>query len=225
MPVVPRPKRRYEALVDSILELVELRGLKSGEALPTERELSEEFGVSRNVLRQAFGILEERGLLRTVQGSGRYLREGALDDPLRRSSRESVELASIADVLEARALIEVQVAGLACERRTIAQARALTSYANTLTSWEDNLAFHCAVAEATQNFVLERLVRQQAELAGELHQREHYQDPQQLELMLAEHVAIAAAISSRDRARAERLMRAHLQSTRDLVLDTSITAD
>lgn len=215
---VPQVRRRYEAVVDGILELVESRGIKPNEALPTERELAEIFSVSRNVLRQAFGVLEERGLLRTVRGSGRYLREGAGRSAAKLGSRASVELASIADVLEARTLLEVQVAALACERRTAAQAESLQVLAGRLMSWEDNLAFHCAVAEATQNFVLERLVRQQAELAGELHQREHYNDPAELDRMRAEHQAIATAIAARDSQTAQRLQREHLHRTRHLIL-------
>ncbi|WP_165913170.1 FCD domain-containing protein [Tamaricihabitans halophyticus] len=218
---VPQTQRRYEAVVDGILKLVEARGLKPGQPLPTERELADVFGVSRNVLRQAFGILEERGLLQTVRGSGRYLREG-VDDTMR-SPRASVELASIVDLLEARALVEVQVAGLACERRTAGQAESLRLLASRLTSWEDNLAFHCAIAEATQNFVLERLVRQQAELAGQLHQREHYDDPAELERMRSEHLAIAAAIAARDVDRAQRLAREHLRRTRHLILEAPDT--
>ncbi|MGV9853757.1 winged helix-turn-helix domain-containing protein [Streptomyces sp. NPDC003442] len=66
----PGARRLYETVVDSILELVEVGRSRPGDALPADRELSEVFGVSRNVLRQAFGVLEERGLLRTVRGSG-----------------------------------------------------------------------------------------------------------------------------------------------------------
>lgn len=222
MLLLPPERRRYEAVVDSILELTETRGLRPGEALPTERELAELFGVSRNVVRQAFGVLEERGLIRTLRGSGRYLREGApqtgaLPEAGAHGSRTAVEIASIADILEARALIEVQVAGLACERRTAEQSAALAALAGRLTSWDDNLAFHCAIAAATQNFVLERLVKQQADLAGELHQRRHYQDADELERMRAEHQAIAAAIAARDSATAKELVRAHLNRTRRVI--------
>ena len=122
---VPPERRRYERVVDSLLELIEARGLGPGDAMPTERELADLFGVSRNVLRQAFGILEERGLLRTIRGSGRYLRDAPDDEPSKPLTRASVEIASLADLFEARALIEVQVAGLACERRTAEQAETL----------------------------------------------------------------------------------------------------
>ncbi|MFE7277323.1 FadR/GntR family transcriptional regulator [Streptomyces sp. NPDC057623] len=214
--LVPHARRRYEAVVDSVLELVEARGLRPGDALPTERELADLFGVSRNVLRQAFGVLEERGLLRTVRGSGRYLREAPGDDG-KLGARALVEVASIADVLEARTLLEVQVAALACERRTAEQAQTLAVLAGRLTSWEDNLAFHCAVAACTHNFVLERLVRQQAELADELHQRAHYKDPDELQHMRAEHQAIAEAIAARDSAAAQDLVRRHQHRTRRIL--------
>lgn len=219
--VVPQERRRYEAVVDSILELVEARGLQPGEAVPTERELSEIFGVSRNVLRQAFGVLEERGLIRTLRGSGRYLREGANNTGSAvRNGRAAVEIASISDILEARTLIEVQVAALACERRTASQSQTLAILAGRLESWEDNLAFHCAIAAAAQNFVLERLVHQQAELAGELHQRQHYENPGEIERMRREHQAIAAAIAARDSTTAQNLVREHLLRTREMVSAT-----
>ncbi|WP_256839786.1 FadR/GntR family transcriptional regulator [Ornithinimicrobium faecis] len=219
---LPQSQRRYEAVVDGILEMVETDEIQPGQALPTERELATVFGVSRNVLRQAFGVLEERGLLRTVRGSGRYLREAADGSG---GTRASVEVASIADVLEARTLIEVEVARLACDRRTGEQAKALTAMARRLTSWEDNLEFHCAVAAATQNFVLERLVREQALLSGELHQRDHYSDPEQLNHMRREHQEIAAAIAVRDADAATELTKLHLQRTKRVVFEAALGAD
>lgn len=210
--LVPRERRRYEAVVESVLELVESRGLKPNDALPTERELSELFGVSRNVLRQAFSVLEERGMLRTIRGSGRYLR--SVQGSVGSSSRAQIEVASIADLLEARKLLEVQIAELACERRTAQQAQSLPILASRLSAWEDNVRFHCALAACTHNFVLERMVRQQMDLAGELHQREHYQDPAHLERMRSEHQAIAAAVAARDRIQVGELIRTHLDGTR-----------
>ena len=43
--------------------------------MPAERELMEQLGVSRNVLREAFHILEQRGIITSQQGKGRFLRE------------------------------------------------------------------------------------------------------------------------------------------------------
>ena len=214
---VPPERRRYERVVDSLLELIEVRGLGPGDAMPTERDLAELFGVSRNVLRQAFGILEERGLLSTLRGSGRYLREaGTARDE--QGGRAQVEIASIADVLEARTLLEVQISALACERRTNEEAQDLVALSRRLTGWEDNVAFHCAIAACTHNFMLERMVRQQVDLASELHQRDYYDDPDQLEPMRLEHQTIATAITARDAAAAKELVRHHLNRTSTLLL-------
>jgi GntR family transcriptional repressor for pyruvate dehydrogenase complex len=219
-PLVQPERRRYEAVVDSLLELVEARNLRPGDALPTERELSQLFGVSRNVLRQAFSVLEERGLLRTLRGSGRYLRNVA-NAHAGEGIRARVEVASIADLLEARTMLESEIAALACQRRTAEQAQSLAVLASRLTDWEDNVAFHCAVAACTHNFVLERMVRQQLELASELHQREHYKDPDQLDSMRIEHQAIATAVAARDSATATDLVRRHLKKAWTSLAQTS----
>lgn len=215
---LPQARRRYEVVVESILELVEARGIGPSQALPTERELAQTFGVSRNVLRQAFSVLEERGILKTIRGSGRYLRDVG-DEPTEQGPgvRKSMELASIADILEARTLIEMQVVELACQRRTSHQAMELQVLANRLESWEDNLTFHCAIAAATQNFALERLVRQQAELAGDLHQRQHYEDTEELARMREEHRQIAQAVAARDGGAAKKLVQDHLHRTRSVM--------
>ena len=214
---VPPERRRYERVVDSLLELIEARGLGPGDAMPTERELADLFGVSRNVLREAFGILEERGLLRTLRGSGRYLRD-VNSDKEQQVGRARVEIASIADVLEARTLLEVQIVELACQRRTTDEAQNLAVLGRRLNAWEDNVAFHCAVAACTHNFMLERMVRQQVDLASELHQRDYYNDPDQLERMRLEHQAISAAITARDAAAAKELVRRHLNRTSALLI-------
>lgn len=219
---IPRERRRHEAVVDGLLDLAESQKLRPGDPFPTERRLAERFGVSRNVLRHAFGVLEERGIIRSVRGSGRYLRETPRSpdaEPTAGGTRGVVEVASIADVLEARELVEVHIAELACDRRTTAEAGELRATATALDDWGDNLAFHLAVAACTHNFALEHLVRQQIELSGSLHQRRHYRDPDQLDRMRADHEAIAAAIAARDRDLAADLVRRHLTRTRRLLLD------
>lgn len=214
--------RLYESVVDRVLAIVEAKDLRPGQALPPERDLAAELNVSRNVLRQAFGILEERGLITTRRGAGRYLRQ-ADGEPVRGAA--SLEVASIADVLEARILLEEQVIALACQRRTLREARRLHELADQLSSWEDNLAFHAAIAAATHNFMLERMVRQQAELLGDLRQREHYTDGDELARMREEHRAMATAVAARDENTARSLACEHLERTRHVVYASTDTPD
>lgn len=207
--------RLRDTVVSSILDLTREMGLRPGQTLPTERDLATRLGVSRNVIRQSFDILEERGLILSRRGSGRYLR--AVTETAESVDPDALEIASIADILETRAILEVQVAAMACQRRTTAELEQLVRLASTLTSWQDNVDFHVAVAAATHNFMLERLVRQQIELSADLHQREKYSDAGQLERMRDEHMAIVRAIGSRDEATARDLMRHHLSRTRQTV--------
>ena len=75
------------------------------------------------------------------------------------------------------------LAELACQRRTNEEAQNLSILSRRLTSWEDNVAFHGAIAACTHNFMLERMVREQVDLAKELRQRDYYGDSDQLERM------------------------------------------
>lgn len=217
----PAKPRKYEGAVERILEYIAKANVRPGQALPPERDFATAIGVSRNVIRQSFSILEERGLIVTRQGSGRYLRE--VPDRLSAASLSSndLEVASIADILETRSLLEVEVAELACERRTLEEAQELRRIAPQLDTWSDNLRFHVAVAAAAHNFMIVRIVRELADLLGDLHQRDYYDSPDDRRRMLAaEHVQIAEAIMARDVLAARSLVFEHLQHTRGAVFGT-----
>lgn len=207
-------KRLHDTVVDALLQYVENASLKPGEALPPEREFAQTLGVSRNLLRQGFSVLEERGLIVTRQGAGRFLRDTSQPfiGPIKPA--QQLELASIADILEARTLIEVEVIGLACQRRTRDEATELISLAGQLTSWEHNARFHQAIAAATHNFMLERVSLGLAEILGDLHQRDYYNSPD----AAREHMDIALAVMHRDEREARELMRQHLTATKQAIL-------
>jgi GntR family transcriptional repressor for pyruvate dehydrogenase complex len=214
MTTVERP-RLIDQVLTSLLSQIQMSGLSSGDALPRERELAARLGVSRSMIRQAFRVLEDRGIVDSRQGSGRYLRAASSQDP---DLPHALETASIVDILEARIILERNGVALACERRTMGEATNISLRACTLTSFRDNVAFHVAIASATHNFMLERLVRQQIELADQLHQRRRYEDADAVGAMKAEHGAIAEAITNRDAATACELMVVHLQRTSKAVL-------
>jgi len=214
MTTVERP-RLIDQVLASLLSQIQTSGLSPGDALPRERELAAQLDVSRSMIRQAFRVLEDRGIVDSRQGSGRYLRVASSQDP---DLPHALETASIVDILEARIILERNCVALACERRTAGEASTINQRARTLTSFRDNVAFHVAIASATHNFMLERLVRQQIELAEQLHQRGRYDDADAVGAMKVEHAAIAEAITNRDPAAASELMVVHLQQTSKAVL-------
>ena len=66
-------RTKYRELVDYVYNLIDSGTLKPGDKLYSENELSEMFGISRQTVRRAIGLLEEEGVLRRVRGSGTYI--------------------------------------------------------------------------------------------------------------------------------------------------------
>ena len=70
---VVEKKRAYESIVQQVLDLIENGKLKRGDQLPSERELTEIFKVSRTTVREAIRTLESMRLLQSRQGNGTYV--------------------------------------------------------------------------------------------------------------------------------------------------------
>lgn len=66
-------RTKYQDLIEYITGLIESGALTPGDKLSSENELARQFGISRQTVRTAIGILEEQGVLRRVKGSGTYL--------------------------------------------------------------------------------------------------------------------------------------------------------
>lgn len=84
-------KPRYMEIVDWVKERLERKELGPGERLNSENELSELFGLSRQTVRHAIGVLEEEGIVVRRQGSGTYVcddRMATLENKTRRCCDE-----------------------------------------------------------------------------------------------------------------------------------------
>lgn len=161
-----RPPVRAARLSDQVA--AQLQGLitsgafRAGEKLPSERELCELLGVSRTVVREAVRALVVKGLLEVRPGGGMAVRapDTALVSELMSVMlrTDSGEIA-FGHVHEVRRLLEVEIAGLAAERRDdedIArmelQLRAMVEHEADHRRWaEADVAFHAAIAAATHN--------------------------------------------------------------------------
>jgi DNA-binding FadR family transcriptional regulator len=220
-----RVKRAYEQIADQLRDLIVVGTLKPGARLPTETELAEQLGVSRATVREALRSLMAEGLVRTEKGStgGTFVAQPSI---ARVSSYLSTNICllsdsdelSLAEVLEARELLEVPAARLAADRCThdgIARLRAsipegdATARLPTSEQFEMNRDFHTTIVEMSSNALLTlaakpiftvlqtRLAR--STLGHDLHRTisEH-------------HVAIVSAVESGDADRAGDLMAEHL---------------
>ncbi len=120
-----RPVKRQEKLsvqvADQIMDQIAEGKLQEGDRLPPERDLCDTFDVSRTVIREAVSILEAKGLVSSITGSGTYVRSIQAEDVVSSlglyisSMSKSV---SMMHLLEVRRVIETQVAHFAAERAT-----------------------------------------------------------------------------------------------------------
>ena len=141
--------------------------LKPGARLPSERELAERFGVSRNTLREALRSLEHGGLLQLRQGAtgGAFVREGNNEAAVA-GLRDMFHLGAIRPehLTEARIWIETVVVRAACQRAKAADRARLNANIEAATAAhhardfyaaaELHLKFHGLLADSTHNPVL-----------------------------------------------------------------------
>jgi GntR family transcriptional repressor for pyruvate dehydrogenase complex len=221
----------YTSIVDQIVEGVRAGAYPPGHALPPERLLASQLGVSRSSLREAIRVLEHAGILDVRTGSGTYVSEGGSSKAaMLRAHAAVVGEHSPLDVVAARRALEPACAAAAALNRHQRDVDALRStiadQAERLLRGENpdeaDLSFHLSIAVATHNPVLlilvERLVdimRQGTwrELKHRTRERaggsQHYLD---------EHRAILTSIEAYESGAAARAMREHLESIENNLL-------
>ncbi|MGE3305581.1 MAG: FadR/GntR family transcriptional regulator [Rhizobiaceae bacterium] len=217
--------------VERHLERLILAGvLRPGEKLPPERILSEELGVSRNVLRSALKSLSERELLRSTQGGGNYISDrigSRVSDPL--AALFSQHPKALDDFMEFRAEFEGSACYLAAARATGPDIAALQMIFDRMEA--AHLAgdmrvesvldtdFHMAIAEMSHNTVFIHI----SHSLGVIMQQELLNIRLMLfddgngangsadqQVVLEQHRAILNAIRAKDSRKATAAMRDHL---------------
>ena len=112
-------KRAYEDIVQQVITLIEDGKLKRGDQLPSERDLTEIFKVSRTTVREAIRTLESMKLLQCRQGTGTYVLASSEEDliqPLAAALFNAKD--DIRDIFYTRKIVEPHVAQLAAEYAT-----------------------------------------------------------------------------------------------------------
>ena len=177
-----RPQRTFEVIGDQIREQVRSGALKPGDKLPAERALAEQFGTSRNAVREALRALEHAGLITLQKGAhgGAFVTDG---DPgaVAQSMQDLLHLGgmSLDDVTEARLLIESAVVEAVISHATesdidrlqenVDAVEALTRVGDLDAKADLNMAFHTQLAEATGNPVLILIMRLLMDLLRQVH--------------------------------------------------------
>jgi DNA-binding FadR family transcriptional regulator len=219
---MPVKQNRIAVEIVSQLKAAILSGrFKPGERLPTERELTEQFQVSRVVVREAVRELEIKGLVKILQGptGGAYVTDLSLDH----LNSAFLDLflynrVSVAELIQARRLIECEIARIVAARIDDCGARNLqaaldgeqTDAATHAEFVSNRLRFHYLLAELSGNRLLQATASALYRLTGEVilevkPVRQVIHRPKQ-------HAEILHAILDHDGPAAAHAMQRHLDS-------------
>lgn len=216
-----KPIRISEDIASQIKAKVLAAELKPDDKLPSENELASLFGASRAMVREALKSLEGSGFIEIRRGArgGSFVSRNGLEragqtltDALR------LEGTPIAQVTEARLLVEPALARFAAER---ASQEDLDAIGETLVRMEDSLAsgatpvlgnleFHRLVAHASHNAVLVVLLDASLGILQEVVEKLAI-DRELVAAMLSAHQRIYEALEARDPEAAHRLMTEHVE--------------
>lgn len=207
--------RLYEQIIERIDALAESGMLTPGDKFPPERELMKQFGVSRQVLREAFSVMESQGWVATTPGGGRVFLGKASASP--DSLVQMIQGSALLEVLVAREAVECKIAELASQQASAEDIQGLKSRIENLDqdgyTFEWNYDFHLAIAETAKNSVLYNLLQLLLQIRREVYGQDYLSRPQ-LKRLFEDHLAIVLAIESRDAERARTAMQKHIADTR-----------
>lgn len=209
--------------------------LQPGQRLPTEQQLALAHGVSRTVVREAVHQLKSQGLLRSRQGSGIYVTDGAAHQPLSFDPTVLESLDAVVQVVEVRRALEGEIAALAAERATRADVTALRRALKAIDAAAaagrdgvaEDLAFHRAVAAATGNPQFERLLGFLEQYLREAMRVTRGNEARHLQFAQAvrrEHQALVDAIAAGDATAARRAATRHMQHACDRLVQAGVVA-
>ncbi|PSC03246.1 FadR family transcriptional regulator [Alsobacter soli] len=191
--------------------------LGPGSQLPSQRDLSERFGVSRASLREALSVLEALGLIQVRPGRGVFVS----GDGERRTEWPFPNLGSERDAYEARLALEGQAAALAAVRADDAGLARLAQTVEDLARAQErgdivamsaaDAAFHDTLLDLCGNRLMASMYRSVREVMV-ASQSLPMASRANLEETVREHQAILAALRARNATAAAAQMTAHIRA-------------
>lgn len=160
-------RKLTEVAADKLIEYIRDKGMKVGDKLPNEYELTEILGAGRNTVREAVRILASRNIVDIRQGAGTFICEktGMIEDPLGLSFM-SDQRKIVEDLMQVRIIIEPEIAALAAQNATkeeIDKLEVLTRAVEKAIEEKndfskEDIAFHTHLAICSKNLVITNLL-------------------------------------------------------------------
>lgn len=221
----PIKKRRVSELAaEQIGQLISNEHLRPGDALPSERRLTQQLKISRVAVREALRVLEMMGKVEVLPGKGIYVAEAgqSLFEPL--GKWLSLHQETLIEHFEIRLLIEPHAAAFCAKRAALDQLKTMKkclerfAAANAQHDLIDMIRadaqLHQLIAVATGNRTLATLMSTFTNFLLE-GWKASLRVTGRSDKTVSEHAAIVAAIEKRDSVAAERLMKKHLINARN----------
>jgi GntR family transcriptional repressor for pyruvate dehydrogenase complex len=221
---IVRSSRLYEQIVQQVEDSIHKGVLKPGDQLPPERELAQQFGVSRTAVREAVKALHEKGLVEAYPGRGTFITDGT-SYSMRQSLDRMVKVGQAegsAFLAEVRAILEPEIAALAATRADTEDLSSMREQVAVMDGAckdpdafiEADLDFHLALAEAAANPIILSLIDS---IVGLLREQRMgiFQVEGGPERGQHHHKKILKAIELRDPTGAREAMKAHLVQVRE----------
>lgn len=221
--ILRTPAKLPEMVTEFLLVSIRSGAYAEDARIPSEAELSRQFGVSRTVIREAVTRLKSQGILKSRQGSGVYVCGTAPTDPLKFDPASINTLEKYVQVMEMRQALDIEIAALAARRISDEELDELQmrlkaiddAVAAGTDGMEADIAFHRSVVTATDNPYLMELwnfVSQihlfKKSVASSLYSRSCSNEFR--EQVTQEHQALYAAIAARDPDQARTAARQHI---------------
>ncbi len=224
----------YEQIAEQIEQLILNGELRSGDRLPTERELAEQFQASRTAVREAMKTLAQKGLVDMRPGRGTIVIDGTS-----KAMRHSLGLmmkvgqaGSSTNLVEVREILEPEIAALAAMRAGEEDITAMQESVMVMDASLDNADayitadnnFHQALAKGTQNVLILALVDSIVYLLSE-QRKQIFSVKGGPERGQIHHKRILEAVMRHDPEAARKAMCAHLQQVREDVKAATTSND
>lgn len=214
----------HSDIVNFIEEKIQSHTYKEGDKLPSERELANEFKVSRSVVREGIQILREKGLIEIHPGRGAFVTK---PDPLMVASTMERILqnyeTTVEDILEVREDMELIIVVKAVKTASEEQIEELYNlYQLMKENIEDieyfielDIKFHNLLAKSTGNILYSILLNSFIDMTNNLLFKLTMYRPETTLIAIDQHLEIIKSLEEENVEKAENVMKAHMQVIRD----------
>ncbi|AQS55416.1 FadR/GntR family transcriptional regulator [Novibacillus thermophilus] len=227
-PLVDQRTNITDRIVDYMKQLIYNGELKPGEKLPPERELANMLNVSRTPMREALKILSAMGYIHIRHGHGLFVADPDEAVISQLANAVSLKRHTLMDLFDVRLVLEAQAAKWAAARRTddeLKNLHAIVAAANKDMrdlpdpdfATRNDHAFHYAIAQASHNSVILRIMNSLLDLM-KVGRQHALSIPGRFAQSVKDHEKIVHAIEAQQPDKAHEAMRHHIQDVRRDVL-------